>query len=229
MGDNHDPPTGDVHPLPIQPEEQDGHATPKNISTAEPLSADSYEEEVSSNGHAQASTNADETALAMQADLDPSVMLESSLLDDEEGFDPATLANLAALSRFPVDDDDALRMDQDPEPDERPLETGSPTREPLTSEQVQEWMNQLARDKEEKQRQSREREEERDERDPREGRSFSQDIEDADEDEYGDNQIGGSQLEDLSHKKKNKKRNRTVLSCTGESHIDSNGIFMALD
>ncbi|WWD20159.1 hypothetical protein CI109_104635 [Kwoniella shandongensis] len=97
--------------------------------------------------------------------------------DDEEGFDPATLANLAALSRIVGDDDeDEDQSGQDHDQDGREhdqreqtedlvdgqqttsgerkedegLEIGSPKRDgPLTREQVQEFVNNLshARDK----------------------------------------------------------------------------------
>ncbi|WRT69523.1 uncharacterized protein IL334_006510 [Kwoniella shivajii] len=87
-------------------------------------------------------------------------------LDDEEGFDPATLANLAALSRIGNEDDEdndeqgedggegnqprtPVTGDGEGETQEDALEVSSPRHEgPLTREQVQEFVNNLShRDK----------------------------------------------------------------------------------
>ncbi|WVQ96110.1 hypothetical protein IAU59_003212 [Kwoniella sp. CBS 9459] len=75
----------------------------------------------------------------------------AALLEDEEGFDPATLANLAALSRIINEDEDEPELDgrQTPtgpeETTEDALEVSSPRHDgPLTREQVQEFVTNLS-------------------------------------------------------------------------------------
>nr|XP_019043365.1 hypothetical protein I302_07940 [Kwoniella bestiolae CBS 10118]OCF22295.1 hypothetical protein I302_07940 [Kwoniella bestiolae CBS 10118] len=76
-------------------------------------------------------------------------------LDDEEGFDPATLANLAALSRIANEEGELdgegeeESRDQEPDQDQDALEVDSPRHEgPLTREQVQEFVKNLSHQKE---------------------------------------------------------------------------------
>ncbi|WVQ79380.1 hypothetical protein IAT38_001477 [Cryptococcus sp. DSM 104549] len=83
--------------------------------------------------------------------------MDTGMLDEDEGFDPATLANLAALSRIINDDEDeddnglggSRPSEEDDIPREDELETRSPPRHdgPLTREQVQEFVDHLSREK----------------------------------------------------------------------------------
>ncbi|WVF68585.1 hypothetical protein IAT40_003354 [Kwoniella sp. CBS 6097] len=75
----------------------------------------------------------------------------AALLEDEEGFDPATLANLAALSRIINEDEDESALEgrhtptEGQEVTEDALEVSSPRHDgPLTREQVQEFVTSLS-------------------------------------------------------------------------------------
>ncbi|WVQ75136.1 hypothetical protein IAR50_004745 [Cryptococcus sp. DSM 104548] len=168
----------------------------------------------------------------MEADMDPSVMIDVSM-GDEDGFDPATLANLAALSRIINDDDDPLpeqpMREEAREETEEPLDTGEGgAREPLTREQVQDFMNQLAqrdkgKDKEDDARRRAIGSQARSER----GQSRGNDVDEVEEeqDTMDDEEYGDYGDEERNEKGK-RKRNRTVLSCTEchrrKQHCDRN-------
>ncbi|ODO00712.1 hypothetical protein L198_03038 [Cryptococcus wingfieldii CBS 7118] len=166
----------------------------------------------------------------MEADMDASVMIDVSM-GDEDGFDPATLANLAALSSIINDDDEPLSGEQTQEEargeTEEPLDTGG-SREPLTREQVQDLMNQLAqRDKgKDKEDDARRRGAESQATSER-GQSRADDGDEGEEgpDTMDDEEYGEYGEEDRNEKGK-RKRNRTVLSCTEchrrKQHCDRN-------
>ncbi|WWD04308.1 hypothetical protein V865_002377 [Kwoniella europaea PYCC6329] len=103
---------------------------------------------------------ADENEVEQQANENMMNLEEHGLnLDDEEGFDPATLANLAALSRIANEEgdedgegeDNDQDRDRDRDQDQQDndaLEIHSPRHDgPLTREQVQEFVNNLSHQK----------------------------------------------------------------------------------
>ncbi|WVO23209.1 uncharacterized protein IAS62_004556 [Cryptococcus decagattii] len=155
-------------------------------------------------------------ALAMEADMDASVMIDPSLMGDEEGFDPTTLANLAALSRIINDEDEDMQVDEmvpEPEPEDEPLETGSP-REPLTREQVQEFMSQLAQRDKSKDQEDKDKDHEGN-KDKDQGDAGDKDDKEGDqEEEEVRSEKGEDEYEEQGKVKGKRKRNRTVLSCT---------------
>lgn len=152
-------------------------------------------------------------ALAMEADMDASVMIDPSLMGDEEGFDPTTLANLAALSRIINDEDEDMQVDEmvpEPEPEDEPLETGSP-REPLTREQVQEFMSQLAQRDKSKDQEDKDKDHEGN-KDKDQGDAGDKDDKEGDqEEEEVRSEKGEDEYEEQGKVKGKRKRNRTVL------------------
>ncbi|WVR08207.1 hypothetical protein IAU60_005254 [Kwoniella sp. DSM 27419] len=165
-------------------------------------------------------------------------------MDDEEGFDPATLANLAALSRIINEDEDEADLeDREDAPAEEPLE-GDPAQDdaletdsnrhegPLTREQVQEFVNNLShgRDKkDEGMEDGAKRETESVGGDDRQSRAGSvlRDVNEMDlgeEGEEGEDDARRRKGDDEDYedgkpsadggKGQRRKRNRTVLSCT---------------
>lgn len=146
--------------------------------------------------------------------MDASVMIDPALLGDEEGFDPTTLANLAALSRIINDDDEDMQVDEmapEPEPEDEPLETGSP-REPLTREQVQEFMNQLAqRDKSKEQEEDKDKDHEGNKDKDQDDARDKGDKEGDQEEEEVRSEKGDDEYEEQGKVKGKRKRNRTVL------------------
>ncbi|WWC65708.1 uncharacterized protein I303_108329 [Kwoniella dejecticola CBS 10117] len=173
-------------------------------------------------------------------------------LDDEEGFDPATLANLAALSRIIGEDDNDIdgQMDGEGEGEgdqgqgEDALEVDDAKHDgPLTREQVQAFVKNLShRDKKEgsKDDGAPGEEEEGDEANQKEkdddkGReSDNEELREISEDEketkkksgVEDEEYEGDNKPDEDDGKRKRKRNRTVLSCTEchrrKQHCDRN-------
>ncbi|OCF46048.1 hypothetical protein I317_00136 [Kwoniella heveanensis CBS 569] len=128
---------------------------PKKAGSAAETSASTS---ISANGNEEAQTEGLENgrtdgATALEGPShDENLSGLAALLEDEEGFDPATLANLAALSRIINEDDDEeagldgqhtpTRLD---EVTEDALEVSSPRHDgPLTREQVQEFVTSLS-------------------------------------------------------------------------------------
>ncbi|TYJ57880.1 hypothetical protein B9479_001490 [Cryptococcus floricola] len=228
MSDSRDPPQNIDHPAP--PDQAQPPPPSHDLSPSQsPPELQSHEEgqHVQAPGEVHAAAQA---ALAMEADMDASVMIDVSM-GDEDGFDPATLANLAALSSIINDDDEPLSGEQTQEEareeTEEPLGTGG-SREPLTREQVQDLMNQLAqRDKgKDKEDDARRRGAESQATSER-GQSRADDGDEGEEgpDTMDDEEYGEYGEEDRNEKGK-RKRNRTVLSCTEchrrKQHCDRN-------
>ncbi|WWC73523.1 uncharacterized protein I206_107495 [Kwoniella pini CBS 10737] len=168
-------------------------------------------------------------------------------LDDEEGFDPATLANLAALSRIIGEDEedfDGSQVNPDGEDNqgqaEDALEVDDPKHGgPLTREQVQEFVKNLShRDKQHgEDGEGEEREDDVEKKDKEDGKdkeSDNEELREVDEDEKGSKSKQGKDDEEYEEDtklnneggKQKRKRNRTVLSCTEchrrKQHCDRN-------
>ncbi|WWC95539.1 hypothetical protein V866_002404 [Kwoniella sp. B9012] len=156
------PESGDAG-LVDQEVEKDAGQEDHNASNAVP--ATSEEEEVNASAarqnqveHQDTANTADDNEVEQQANENMINLEEHGLnLDDEEGFDPATLANLAALSRIANEEGDEdgegednnqdQNRDQDQQ-DNDALEVHSPRHDgPLTREQVQEFVNNLSHQK----------------------------------------------------------------------------------
>ncbi|KAK6908754.1 hypothetical protein L486_01602 [Kwoniella mangroviensis CBS 10435] len=227
--------SGDAGPVDQEVEKDAGQEDQNNA-----VAATSEEEEVNASTarqnqveHQDTANTADDNEVEQPANQNIINLEEHGLnLDDEEGFDPATLANLAALSRIANEEGDEdgegednnqdQNRDQDQDQqDNDALEVHSPRHDgPLTREQVQEFVNNLShqksQDKENEDENDKNKDRDEEERDQRED-------EDPEIEEKQDDKLKEIDQNDES-KNKNKNKDRKQADEEYEDENEKNDI-----